>query len=286
MNYLKKIFPLFLFLFSLSVEAQLGEGIYFGKERYERAEIKLENGTSRTGYIKDFTNYERKAMMNGEFYSIERNIGLLTNEFYFRDTENASDEKISIDDIKTLIILDKEGGEEVRRMDKLKVKTINSAYKVVDPKKTMLLPLQSDGKVQIYGFLYSRSSPSASAGGFLAFMPYLKERNAEYAYIPVDINRMNLLNFWRSKKKYIKAIQEVSKKCPKFQAYFKNDPSLFFGTNKEARRLFKERRKKHKKVRKEIENKKMKYALLHKIELEYNLKPYIKLQQKYNELCD
>ncbi len=281
MNYLKKIFPLLLFLFSLSVEAQLGEGIYFGRKRYEKAEIILENGTNRTGYIRDFTNYKHKANSFSRFNSLEKNLGFLVKKFYFRTTKDSKDEKIRIGDVKSIIILDANSGEEVMHLDKLKLKTINSSYEAVKLRKEVMLPLISEGKWKIYGFSVGRAFL-----GHTIFVPYFKETQSEYAYIGIDIGRLNVFNFSKVKKRVIKAIEESSKKCPQFHNYFKKNTSEFIISSRDILDLSKKGLKNSVKIDSTIQNTEMRKVLMGKMRYDYNIKPYIQIQQKYNELCD
>lgn len=153
MNYFKKIIVAATLLFSFLAFSQLGDGVYFGKKRYEKVEIILENGQSHIGYIRDFTNYRHSFNTFSEMQSLEKKLGLLTKKFYFRKNENAEDTEISIDDLKSIIVLNAENNGENVRWDKLKLKTINSSYKPVDLKKKAMIPLCSDGKLKVYGYL-------------------------------------------------------------------------------------------------------------------------------------
>src|SRR5690606_40552185 len=99
----KNILLLLTFLVSMNASAQLT--LNFGKNVYYKAEVELEDGTIKSGYVLDFQNKpvisNQMVNMLSAFNTKERNLGLANRFYHFRKDKNAKDEKIPISDIRS-----------------------------------------------------------------------------------------------------------------------------------------------------------------------------------------
>lgn len=286
---LKKTFAL-LFICSFSfVFSQ--EDIYFGKKPIVAAEIILENGDIKTGFLQDFkvsrfTNSDLQSIT-----SIEKKLAFEVKDFKFKEEVNSQIQKINIADVKRIVLLNKDGSEKLS-YDKMKLKTINSKHEIVDLNKTVILPLEQEGKLSLYGITvvaYGQSSPySRSATKYLTtlFIPYLKHANSEYAYLPFDINRMNLFNLGKLEGKFKKALEESTKECPQFQENIDEIMKVFEKRlTKDQKQMYYDKEEKKKQIRKNVKNKAEENFLQMKIDAEYGMEPYLSLVDDYNKKC-
>jgi hypothetical protein len=117
-----------------------------------KADLLMENGQIMHGYLKDFLipRFVESAIVN-DFKRIESAYHFDTKIFKFKNSEDADAQEIELKDIKSIIILDGEDSD-IMKFDKMKLKTINSKYEVEDLNLTVMLPLQSEGKINLYGF--------------------------------------------------------------------------------------------------------------------------------------
>lgn len=285
MNYFKKIIVAATLLFSFLAFSQLQSGFYFGKRPLSKADIVMEDGTHREGYLKSFLMPKFFETGMGAFKTLEKSLHLDTKEFKFQKTKTSPVEIININDVKTIYLINEQDKLDVIQFDKMKLKTVNSKMEVVDLDRTVILPLQSDGKLKIYGFSITMMEGKQYMGSFL--ISYIRTGNDKYAYIPFDINRFNLFNIGKAKGKFQVAFQEATKKCPAFQTYLKeNEIKITREKRKELIKEFKEKEKRKKEARKSVKGKDMKNFVQYKIDHEYNIKGYIEIQEKYNELCN
>ncbi|MCJ8155168.1 hypothetical protein MKJ01_15475 [Chryseobacterium sp. SSA4.19] len=166
---MKKLFILLLGFFFAQSFCQ-GLDINFGKRPYVKADLLMENGQTRHGYLKDFLipKFLESGIVN-DFKRVESVYHFDTKIFKFKNNKDEDAQEISLTEIKSIIIID-EDGSDTTRFDKMKLKTINSKYQVEDLDLTVILPLQSEGKINLYGF-----SVSVFMGKFyyMSFFPAL-----------------------------------------------------------------------------------------------------------------
>lgn len=287
---MKKLIVLLFVLFSVSVFSQ--EDVYFGKKKLVAAEVILENGDIKTGYLQDFQSNRFYNGDVGSFSGIEKNFKFEVKEFKFKEEAGSAIQLINISDVKRIVLLNNDGSERLV-YDKMKLKTINSNNEVVDLKKTVILPLEQEGKLNLYGITvvaYGQASPYSRgpANQYLTtlFIPYLKSSNSEYAYLPFDINRMNIFNLGKLEGKFKKALEEATKECPEFQENINETMKVFEKSQKkDLKQMYYDKEAKKKQIRKDVKNKAEENFLQMKIDAEYGMKPYLQLVDDYNKKC-
>lgn len=285
---------LLAFLFIITSCLFFGQSdVYFGKKPLVGAEIILENGDIKTGFLQDFkiARYLNSDLQS--ITSIEKRLDYDTKEFKFKENVNSPIQKINIADVKRIVILNTDGSERLV-YDKMKLKTVNSKHEVVDLNKTIILPLEQEGKLNLYGItlmLYSTNSTQfgvTTKGSYATtlFIPYLKHSDSEYAYLPFDINRMNLFNLGKLEGKFKIALQEATKPCPEFQANIDEIMKAFEKPmKKEQKQMYYDKEEKKKQIRKATKDKAEEEFLQMKIDAEYGMEPYLKLVDDYNQKC-
>ena len=287
---MKKITALFCILFSIFIFSQ--SDVYFGKKKLMGAEIILENGTIKTGFLQDFHSQKFYNTDMQSFSSIEKYLKYDTKEFKFKEEAGSAIQIINIADVKRIILLNTDGSERLV-YDKMKLKTINSKNEVVDLNKTVILPLEQEGKLNLYGItLVAYGQPSLYSTGAATkylttlFIPYLKSSNSEYAYLPFDINRMNIFNLGKLEAKFKKALEESTKDCPEFQSNIDETMKVFEKRlTKDQKQMYYDKEEKKKQIRKNTKDKGEEDFLQMKIDAEYGIEPYLKLVDDYNKKC-
>jgi hypothetical protein len=213
---MKKLFILILGFFFAQSFCQ-GLGITFGKRPYVKADLLMENGQTEHGYLKDFLipKFVESSIVN-DFKRVESVYHFDTKIFKFKSNKDEDVLEIPLTEIKSVIIIDDDGSDRTR-FDKMKPKTINSKYQVEDLDLTVILPLQSEGKINLYEFSVSVFMGRSYYMSF--FLPYLKKPDDEYAYIPLDYDNIGLFNSGKTKGKFKKAFEAVTSDCMQYQTH-------------------------------------------------------------------
>lgn len=261
--------------------SQTDSEYFFGKKKTVKAEVLFENGITKTGVLKNFKIFRRFDNIN----SLEKNLD--SKEFEFKANDNNVVEIININDIKSITTFNDAGSEYIR-LDKLKLKTVNSKHEIIDLNKTVLLPIVQEGNLNLYGFFRAFFDVGGVNQGYLAtlFMPYLKHSNSEYAYLPFDYNRMNIFNVGKLEGKFKIALQEATKSCPEFQSNIDEIMKLFEKSNKEnMKKQYYDKEAQKKQIRKDIKDKETELMLQIKVDEDYMVKPYLDLVNSYNLKC-
>jgi len=272
----KSIILLFIFSFSF-VFSQ--EDVYFGKKPSVAAEIIMENGDVKTGYLQNFQNprfVHADMLLLG---NIEKKLRFEIDEFKFKEEQSSAIEKIGINDIKRIIILDKKDGSEKLVYDKMKLKTINVKGEIIDVNKTVILPLEQEGKANLYGINIVFTQNNRYTNNI--YLPYMKKPDEEYGYVVIDLNRVNFFNLGKIDDKLKKAIYEVTKDCIPFADNLDKRIKEFEDDVKTAR---KEGFEKKKELRKLAKNRGEGFDAM-KIDYEYASKPYMDLLDEYEQKC-
>lgn len=254
----------------------------FGKKPYLEADLFMENGKTLHGYLQDF-NLPRfiESDFANNFKRLESVYHYDSKYFKFKSSEEAKVQEIPMSEIKSIVFVDENGFDKVR-FDKMKLKTINSKYEVEDLDMTVMLPLQSEGKINLYGF--SISSFMGRTYIDSAFLPYLKKPEDEYAYIPLDYDNIGLFNMGKIKGKFKKAFAEVTSDCQQYQDYLDTAVEKLMD-KKLMKEMYKEKAAKKKEAKKDIKDKDAELSILQKIDNDYNLKPFIELIEEYGKTC-
>lgn len=280
---MKKLILVIFYLLSIVIYAQTTSSAFGNKTL--NAEIILENGETKNGLLKDFQTKKYVEWDGMNLTSIEKVLQYETKQFRFIEKSSNKEETIDISNIKSIIILNNDNSDRIR-YDKMKLKTINSNYEVVDLKKMVILPLEQEGKLSLYGITFY-SVGNGTKNQTTMFIPYLKNKNDEFAYLPFDINRMNFFNLGKMEGKFKKALQESTKDCPSFQSNIDEIMKNFDKSNKQDwKRQYYEKEDQKKQIRKEVKDKNTAEYLQIKIDADYMRKPYLDLVNAYNQKCN
>lgn len=247
-----------------------------------KADLIMENGETLHGYLQDFNlpNFVESGLVNS-FKRVESIYHYDAKFFKFKNDEKGEVREIPMTDIKSIAVMENDGSDKLR-FDKMKLKTINSKYETEDLDMTVMLPLQSEGKINLYGFSVAVYMGRAYYTSF--FMPYLKKPDNEYAYIPIDYDNIGLFNMGKIKGKFKKAFQEVTVSCKQYQPHL--EASVEKLMDKKARKeIDKERLAKRKEARKDIKDREMENYILQKIDNDYNIKPLVMMIEEYGNIC-
>lgn len=273
---MKKSIALLLILSFSFVFSQ--EDVYFGKKASIQAEIIMENGDVKTGFLQNFQNpkfVDADMLLLG---NIEKKLRFEIDEFKFKEEQSSAVEKISINDLKRIIILEKDGSEKLV-YDKMKLKTINVKGEIIDVKKTVVLPLEQEGKTNLYGINIVFTQNNRYSNNI--YLPYMKKADEEYGYIVIDLNRINFFNLGKIDDKLKKAIYEVTKDCPPFAD---NLDARIKGFEEDVKTSRKAGMAKRKELRKLAKSGGEGFDAM-KVDYEYSSKPYMDLLDEYEQKC-
>ncbi|QRM90745.1 hypothetical protein FG167_16365 [Lacinutrix sp. WUR7] len=110
-----------------------------------------------------------------------------------------------------------------------------------------MVPLIREGEINLYG-LRAYNCASGSRCEMTYVIAYIKNKNHDFAYIPIDYNRINIFNLGKMDNKFLKSFEEAGSDCPAFLTYL-NDKRKSF-ESKSFRKSFKEKYKQFKKEKK------------------------------------
>jgi hypothetical protein len=272
-----------LLLFTSYIKAQEVVFTNYIKD-YIPCEIALDDGDILKGYIKDFTlpktvEFRTPAF---DFSSIESKLNLDKTSFKFKNKLNEDVQKLSLENIHSIVLMD----SDTIKYEKLKIKTINSKNEVIDLDKEVMIPLYKEDKINLYG-LRAYNCLNGNNCEMMFVIAYIKNINQEFAYIPMDFNRINLFNLGSIDDKFIKSFEEAGKDCPEFLAYL-DDKKESFG-NKDFRKSYKEKYKQFRKEKKDklklIKGSKNKQREEDKLDTEFFLNIYIEFIDEYSSRC-
>ncbi|MCX7549308.1 hypothetical protein [Xanthomarina sp. F2636L] len=280
----KKLSLLIIILFTTLVKAQDIVFTNYTKD-YIPSEIVMNNGTILNGYIKDFTlpkSFEFRTPAY-DFSSIESKLNLDKQTFKFKRNLDEDFEKLGLENIHSIVIMD----SDTVTYEKLKLKTINTKNEVVDLDKKVMMPLIREAEINLYG-LRAYNCLNDNNCEMMYVIVYIKNINQEFAYIPIDFNRINIFNLGKIDDKFIKSFKEAGSDCPAFLTYL-DEQEKSFG-NKDKRKANKEKYKNFKKKKKEklklIKGSKNKQKEEDKLDTEFFLEMYIEIIDEYSLRCN
>lgn len=258
--------------------------IYTAKKEFIPAEIKLSNGEIISGYIKEFN--VPNAIEFPEFtfnLNLEAELRMDRTKFNFKKTLEGSSEKIDLNSIKSITLK----GEDTITYEKLKLKTINSKLEVVDLQREIMAPLIKEGKINIYGLKAYECTPRYGCS-LMWVLTYIKKPNDEYAYIPVDYNRLNIFNLGKIDDKFFRAFEEAGKDCPEFLSYTAEKKAKFSDKayRKELAAIRKQFDKDKKEKLKQIKSNRERIKAEDDMETQFYLKFYLDEIKEYSSRCE
>ena len=162
----------------------------------------------------------------------------------------------------------------------MKLKTVNVKGELIDVEKTVVLPLEQEGKFNLYGINLSFTQNNRYTNSM--YLPYIKKPNDEYGIILIDINRINLFNLGKIDDKIKTGLLAISNDCPNYQKDIDSEMKTFENEVVEYRR---EGNKKKNQARKDIKDKNQENLMAIKIDYDYAIKPYLNLMNRFYEKC-
>ena len=244
---MKQLF-LLAFIINYSIYAQ----------SYLPGKILFKDGKELNGYVENFnfSSHERG------FNSIEKSLGLARKHIKFKSSKKAKRENIDIAKIKKVTLFDE--NMNPHEFHVLRVFTFNIKLKPVDLHRYIIIPLSKDGQIQLFTLdVFTKNQYSHSRYSYT--LNYIKNKKDTIAYIPFDVNRINMINIIFSMKKVAKriykAFEYAGHDCPEFVSYIKNEMKKIDENhylrelNKEIMAARKSNGKKIKTIRKKIRKK-------------------------------
>lgn len=266
-------FLLVSFLFNAQVY------LYFGNKPYVKADLQMEDGSTKTGYLQDFQTPKIAETDLGFLQGIEKKLKFEVKDFKFKEQKTSTVQVIPIGDIKRIVLTDDNGNDKLT-YDKMKLKTVNVKGELVDVNKTVVLPLEQEGKFNLYGINLAFIQNNRYSNSL--YLPYIKKPNDEYGIILIDINRINFFNLGKIDDKIKAGLLAVSNDCPIFQKDIDNQMKILEKEVVENRR---EGIKKKNQARKDIKNKNQENLIAIKIDYDYVIKPYLNLMNRFYDKC-
>ena len=187
----------------------------YAQNDYVSCTIIRENGIRTKGFIQNLISTKTKRLeVYDDFKSWEKIFNLDRKNFIFKSVENTEPISIPADSLKSIIIYPEINDSLV--YDKVFTKTINIKNNVVDLDKQLFLPLLRKGKLDFYGFYFTKYEGSSKSD---EFMGYIKRPEDNFVIKPFDINRLNIFNVWTLEERIYTAFLTLTKDCDVYQAY-------------------------------------------------------------------
>src|SRR5690606_15506713 len=206
----KALFVVILALFLPQFTMQSQIIINFNSKKYIPCEITFDDNTVVSGFVKDFRLPRTIEIAGYDLGTIESQLNLDRSKFKFKTTNDGSAKDITLSNIKFITLIEEDGDT---KYEKLRLKTINSKSEVVDLKREIMVPLLREGNINLYGLQVYECSVNCTMFWVLA---YVKHRDSEYAFIPIDYNNLNLFNTGKLQEKIFRSFEEVGKDCEDF----------------------------------------------------------------------
>lgn len=124
--------------------------------------------------------------------------------------------KVDASELQKVKFLD-EFEDERLGLERLKLKAVNDKGVVDDKAYNSWQPLLYDGKIKIYGSNLYSCSGSICTFVFSKF--YHRNERDDFAVMPIDFDRLNLLNLCKMDEKRVEAFRLVGKGGPEFNKY-------------------------------------------------------------------
>jgi hypothetical protein len=279
-----KYFSIFSFLF-FTCFTTFSQGVYvsfIGKD-YIPCELVFEDQSIHHGFVKDFTlpKFIEFRSPLFDFKSLESQFALDKKSFKFKKDSTGTVEKILLTSLKSITLF----AEDTVTFEKIKLKTLNHKSEIVDLKREIMVPLLKRDKINIYGI-------SAYHCDFVcdlvAVMAYVKKPDDDYAYIPLDHNRLNLFNASSLSNRFVDTFKEVGKDCSSYVSYLEEakNKKLTAEEKKQQKAAYTDFRKNKEQKLVTIKDFKKKEKLKNSLDMEYMLLIYTNVIEQYKTKCD
>jgi len=278
----KNLIAILCFTMAFAVSAQ--ELLFYPqKKEFIPAEIKLTDGSVLYGYIQDFSlprTFEFRTMVY-DFSAIESKLKMDRKDFKYKATMDGEARPMNLDDISYLLVK----GDETVAYEKVKLKTVNAQKEVVDLEREVMVPILKEGNINLYGV--GVSSCQAKDCQLIYIIVYVKHKDQEHAFIPIDYNRINFFNTGSLDDKFFESFAQVGKDCPEFLDYLETSKKQF--DDKTYRKTLKDEYKAFQKIKKErlkeIKGAKNKRIAENEMDTEIFLSIYTKIINEYDSRC-
>jgi|26BtaG_2_1085354.scaffolds.fasta_scaffold00206_15 hypothetical protein len=187
--------------------------INLGKNNYLKSKVHLEDGSIKDGYVLEFHDepvikHVLEETLDG-FKMIENQMGLQKDFYFFREIEKGKDEKIGMKDIKRIEVEISKYNSHILEplvFEKVKLSWANNDSSMNFQDRYTLLPIIiSNSKITVYG---------VSLNEYPRF--YLKNKEDEYAVIPVKITASDVFNQRKVTERYLTSMHYLGKDCPAY----------------------------------------------------------------------
>ncbi len=213
--------PYYFLLFLLSVSSYAQDIVWtIGNKEWIPAVILKSDQSIMTGLIQEFgvaNTFEVHGPWD-DFRSIESLLHLDQKIFNFKKDLQSESQKISIDELRSITLLDAD--QNTVCYDKVKLKAINSKMEVLDLNRVILAPVRREGKINLYAIELRTCEklpyPSVRECQ-TSVISYIRNPNDEFAFIP--LYDVNLFNLGSIANKMLESFRHVSQDCPEFQTY-------------------------------------------------------------------
>lgn len=264
-----------------------------GKNVYYKANVEMEDGTTKNGYILSFDDkrayYLDVSQYELLFASPEHNNGFTKDYYYFRENEKGDDEKLKFEEIKRMTV------EEVQLSSNKVESIVYEKVKIAKPtndlkmdfwENEVLLPIfYSNGKMKIYSYKQLQcQGKSISSCNVAGYNYYFKPNDAEYAVKPFEITAATIFSLKKIGPKIYTAFEYMGKDCTLYLEHLtarksKYGESFSSSANKEYSEIFKKEQDAYKEDLKKAK-KEMSKEDFQKYEID---KKYEQINRQYSE---
>lgn len=201
---MRKILLSFSLLFAVTaVDAQKKN-----KEKYSQAVFTMNDGSEKNVLFVAYT------FPTESLYAFMKGSDIYKFEYKLEPEGKLL--KVDASELQKVKFLD-EFEDERLGLERLKLKAVNDKGVVDDKAYNSWQPLLYDGKIKIYGSNLYSCSGSICTFVFSKF--YLRNEKDDFAVMPIDFDRLNLLNLGKMDEKMVEAFRLVGKGCPEFNKY-------------------------------------------------------------------
>lgn len=206
-----KIKLTFLFLLVSNLMFAQVFSVSFKKKEYFNAILNLETGEELQGLVKNFylPNVLEIKGMGYDFKDIEKQLKLHKNKYKFKEHKDSKIVEYTFDQVKSITIYT---DEDTLSWEKIKLKKIDHKYKVEALDYSVMVPVISAGKINVYGFKVYETNFNR----LIWFLVYIKNQKDDYGYIPFDYNQMNVQHSKEAYNLFYKAFELAGQDCEAF----------------------------------------------------------------------
>lgn len=226
--------------------------------RYVDCILRFNDGHEEKGLIKSFL--EEKWFDMSLSSTVEEELNFDDKNLFFKTDKKAEARKISINEIKEVVLLGDKGEQYIYRV--LLLKKISADGTISKKEKKVYLPLLKEGKINIYGYRYKERQimNGMSLGSSVIEVFYYQNANDNYVLVS-DSSALSVLGSVFSgnlKKKMAEFVtnplKDLFKDCKELVDKLNNASNPLVADDKNSREEFRARQKEFKKLSSEERN--------------------------------